>query len=705
MALNDFFTPKSVAIVGASREKGKVGHEILVNLLRGGYEGTVYPVNPKADEVEGLRCHEDLKAIGEAPDLVVIVVPSKAVPKVMEQCAAIGVKSVIVITSGFKEIGGQGKELEQSVLRIARRGEMRMLGPNCLGMMVPSQKLNVSFGGQLPPAGGVAYFSQSGSLVAAIVDMASDGSIGFSKLLSIGNKADIDELDLIRAFNEDPETKVIAGYLETIRDGDAFIHEAERVSREKPILLLKSGVTGAGARAASSHTGRLVGTETAYECIFERAGVIRCESIRRQFDYARAFCSQPVPKGPNVAVIANAGGPSIMAADAIERMGLTLAELSEETQRQLTEALPAHANLHNPIDLLGDALASRFELAVRLALDDENIHTILVMLTPHAMTECRETAEAVVRAVREKPGKPVLACFLGAGRITEAVGVLEENSIPQYDSPESAVSTIRAMTNYAKWRQRPKRVVKLFPVNRHKVERIVERHQRRRLREVGETEAKEILEAYGFVTPQGSVATTADQAVGIANQLGFPVVLKIWSPDIVHKAEVGGVKTNLFSAQEVEDAFDLMMYRIPKKQPDAEILGVLVEQMCKSGREVILGMNRDPHFGPLMMFGMGGMLVEALKDVVFYPAPLTGDEAKEMLEGTRAFQLLRSSGEEDTLDVDAVAEGLQRLSQLVTEFPQIQEMDINPFMVGPEGTTPIAVDARIILEEKDGGRS
>lgn len=699
MSLNDFFNPRSVAVVGASREKGKVGHEILWNLIQDGFEGPIFPINRKASEIEGLTCYADLRSIGQVPDLAIIVVPSKIVPQVMEDCVAIGVKSVIVISSGFKEIGPKGKELEQALLRIARRGEIRMLGPNCLGMMIPTLKLNASFGGRLPVAGRVAYFSQSGSLLAAIVDMATESTIGFSKLLSIGNKADINELDIIRALGNDPDTKVIAGYLETIRDGDAFIHESERISRKTPILLLKSGVTGAGARAASSHTGRLVGMETAVECIFERAGVIRCESIKRQFDYARAFCNQPLPAGPRVALVANAGGPSIMAADAVERTSLTLAEFTDETMEQLRASLPAHANLDNPVDLLGDALAERFDLAVRTVLKDPNVDTVLVMLTPHAMTECTKTAEAVVRAAQQIDGKPVLACFLGASRIHEAVEVLKQGRIPHYDSPENAVAAIKAITDYAKWRSRPKRVVKLFPVNRRKVEQIIGRNTRRGNFEIGETEAKEILQAYGFLTPKGSVATTAEQAAGIAEQLGYPVVLKIWSPDIVHKTEVGGVKTGLTTSQGVMDAFDLMMYRIPKKAPDAEILGVLVEEMFRQGREVILGMNRDPHFGPLMMFGMGGVLVEVLKDVVFYPAPLTAEEAREMLLNTRTFQLLQGTGNERPVDIDTVAEGLQRLSQLVTEFPQISEMDINPYVVGPEGTLPVAVDARIILEE------
>jgi len=700
MTLEAFFNPKSIAVVGASREEGKTGREILANILADGFQGKVFPVNPKATEVEGLPCYPDLASIGEAPDLVVVVVPASIVPAVAEQCAAVGAGGIIIITAGFKEVGVEGKALEERVVGIARRAGIRVIGPNCLGIMVPARKLNASFGGALPPVGGTGYLSQSGALLAAILDMASAGGIGFSSLVSIGNKADVDELDIIKAMGNDPDTKVIAGYLESITHGDAFVREAERISGTKPILLMKSGGTEAGAAAASSHTGSLAGGEAAYEAVFDRAGIVRCESIKEQFDFAQAFAQQPLPAGPRVAVITNAGGPGIMAADAIERTGLEFAALSDETVEALAKGLPPAANIHNPIDVLGDALSDRYELALRVALDDGGIDALLVLLTPQAMTDATATAEVVVKTAAAKPGKPVLACFLGAAKVREGTQILAEGGIPQYDSAESAVATLRAMTDYVRWRARPKRVVKLFPVNRRKVERIIERHLRRGQREIGEMESKEILEAYGFVTPKGSLATTPDQAASIADQLGYPVVLKIWSPDILHKSDVDGVKLGLSSAQEVQDAFDLMMYRIPKQVPDAAILGVLVQQMCRQGQEVILGMNRDPRFGPLMMFGMGGIMVEVLRDVSFHLAPLTADEAGKMLTRTKTYQILRGVRGREGVDVDAIAEGLQRLSQLVTEFPEIQEMDINPYVVGPEGTAPIAVDARISVAEQ-----
>jgi acetyl coenzyme A synthetase (ADP forming)-like protein len=700
MSLEKFFDPKSIAIVGASSHKSKVGYEILVNMIEAGFPGKIFPVNNKADSIEGLKCYPDLPSIGEVPDLVVVVVPAPVVPEIMVQCGKLGVKAVIIITAGFKEVGKEGLALEQRINQTATQYGIRVIGPNCLGIIAPSKKINASFGGDLPAAGGIGYMSQSGALLAAILDMANASGIGFSKLVSIGNKIDVNELDLISALGEDAETTVIAGYLESITDGNTFVRRAELISNTKPILLIKSGGTSVGAKAASSHTGSLAGGETGYEAGFERAGIIRCGSIEQQFQYAEAFALQPLPAGNRVAIITNAGGPGIMAADAIERQGLGFAKLTQATMDKLAGSLPAASNIHNPVDILGDALADRYEFALDTVLDDPGVDVALVVLTPQAMTECLPTAEAVVRVVKKKPQKTVLACFLGAEKVAEALGVLRGGGIPQYRSLESAVDVIKVLTEHVRWRNKPKRVIRLFPVNRHKVEIIIERHIRQGLREVGEAEAKEILEAYGFVTPKGALATTPEQAVNIADQIGYPVVMKIWSRDIIHKSDVGGVKLGMRNAQEVMDAFDLMMYRVPRKAPEAQILGVLVQQMCKGVREVILGMNRDPRFGPLMMFGMGGTMVEVMKDVSFYLAPLTADEAKQMLISTRTYKMLQGVRGEEGVDIDAIAEGLQRLSQLVTEYPQIQELDINPYVVGPRGPVPIAVDARMSVEKE-----
>ncbi|MHC4154362.1 MAG: acetate--CoA ligase family protein [Planctomycetota bacterium] len=407
MSLEKFFNPKSVAVVGAAREKGKVGYEVLLNLIRGGYAGKIFPVNPHAETLHGLKCYPDLVSVGEAVDLVMVIVPATNVPAVVRQCAKVGTKSVIIVTAGFREVGQEGRDLERQVIQIAERAGIKILGPNSLGVIVPANKLNASFGGGLPPAGKTGYISQSGALLAAILDIARSTGIGFSKLVSIGNKADIDELELLKALGSDPDTQVIAGYLEDIDDGNAFVKEAERISYSKPILLIKSGGTTAGATAASSHTGSLAGNDTAYECVFDRAGIIRCNSVKVQVDYVQAFANQPLPKGTGVAIVTNAGGAGIMAADAIERQGLTLAGPAKETMDRLAAHLPPAASLSNPVDVLCDALADRYEFALNAVLDDPNVNTVLVLLTPQAMTEGGLTAEAVVRIAKQHKEKPV----------------------------------------------------------------------------------------------------------------------------------------------------------------------------------------------------------------------------------------------------------------------------------------------------------
>jgi len=699
MNFESFFNPKSVAMVGVSQHKGKVGYEILANMLEAGYEGEIFPVNPQADTIEGLKCYPDLLSIGQVPELVVIVVPARIVPPVMRQCAKIKVKSVIVITAGFKEVGKEGRELEEQVVQIAKRSGIRLIGPNCLGVIAPANRLNASFGGKLPAEGAVGYLSQSGALLAAVIDMANASGIGFSRLVSVGNKADVDELDVLKAFGEDPHTTVIAGYLESISDGNAFVSQAEAISHEKPILLMKPGGTQAGAKAAASHTGSLAGDDIAYECLFKRAGIIRCDSLKSQVDYVQAFANQPLPAGTRVAIISNAGGAGIMATDAIERRGLDFAKLSSDTIAKLASNLPAAASLQNPVDVLCDALADRYEFALSVALDDPDVDIALVLLTPQAMTDPTAIAQGVVKISQRKPGKLILACFLGASRMEEGTRILREGKVPCYDSPETAVNVIKVVTEYVRWRSRPKRIVELFPVSRRKAETTIEKHLRHGTCQIGEVASKEILQAYGFTTPKASVATTPEQAANIAQKLGFPVVLKIWSPEIVHKTDVGGVKLGLENREEVMDAFDLMMYRIPRKMPDVEVLGVLVQEMVKTGKEVILGMKREPQCGPLMMFGMGGTMVEVLKDVSFYLAPLTAEEALQMLVNTKTYQMLMGVRGQEGVDTGTIVEALQRLSQLATEFPQIKEVDINPYVVGPEGTAAIAVDARMTLEK------
>jgi acetyltransferase len=519
--------------------------------------------------------------------------------------------------------------------------------------------------------------------------------LGLSKLISIGNKADLNENDLLTALGEDEQTKVIACYLESITAGDDFIRHAEAVAARKPVIILKAGTTQAGGKAASSHTGSLAGADIAYGAAFRRAGVIRADHFEALFDFATALSMQPLPKGDRVAIITNAGGPGIMAADAVENMGMRVQSLSESTSTALKAKLPAAASVGNPIDVLGDADPERYALALKAALDDDTVDAVVVILTPQAMSKPLETARAMINALRGD--KPVLAAFMGGHDVMPAREELVAASLPDYPSPERAVAALEAMHAYATWRNRPPRVVTRFSVNRRRVERILSRQHRIGRIQVNEVDAKEIMEAYGFNVQPGQLARTDEEAVAVAERIGYPVAMKIVSPDIVHKSDMGGVRLGLGDAGEVRDAYDLMMLRLARRAPEADLVGVYVEKMCKPGREVILGMTRDPQFGPMLMFGLGGIFVEVMKDVSFYLAPITKDEALQMLRQTRSFALLEGARGQAPVDLDAVATALQRISQLATDFPEITEMDINPFIVGEVGRAPVVADARMTL--------
>ncbi|MCD6287505.1 MAG: acetate--CoA ligase family protein [Candidatus Hydrogenedentes bacterium] len=697
--LETLLYPNRVAVIGASRKPGKVGHEIVANLIGGGYAGEIIPINPAADDVLGLPCYASLRDAHEKVDMSVIAVPSKYVKSAIEDSISAGVRSVIVISAGFKETGTKGAELEREIADLCAKNKVRLLGPNCLGLINTQNSMNASFASEMPLTGGISVLSQSGALCTAILDWAASRGVGLAKLVSMGNKADISETDFLAELGRDEHTSVIACYLESIDSGTEFIHVAETTSSIKPVIVLKSGITQAGVKAASSHTGSLAGADIAYGAAFARAGVIRADNFESLFDYATAFAMQPLPKGRRVAIITNAGGPGIMAADAIETAGMEVAQLDHFNATALRDKLPAAASVGNPIDVLGDADPERYAVAVEAALNDPSVDGLIVILTPQAMTRPAETAKAIASCVHGD--KPVLASFMGGRDVMPAREQLLASSLPDYPAPGRAVAALKAMCDYAAWRNRPPRVVTRFPVNRRRVERILARYKRTGLREVGEFDSKSILRAYDFVVPEGQIATTIDQAVEVADRMGYPVAMKIVSPQIIHKSDMGGVRLNLMNADQVRDAYDLMMLRIGRKMPEAKLDGVYVEQMCKSGREVILGMTRDPQFGPMLMFGLGGIFVEVMKDVTFHLAPITANEALEMLKGTRSYALLKGARGQAPVDVTAIAGGLQRISQLVTDFPQIIEMDINPFMVSEVGIDPVVADARMTLAGVD----
>jgi acetate---CoA ligase (ADP-forming) len=687
--------PKSVAVMGASRTAGKVGYAVVTNLIQGGFEGDIVPVNPSGGELMGQKFYTSLDEYGKTIDMSVICVPTAAVKGAVISSLKAKAKAVVVITAGFKEVDEEGAALEREIAGLCRASGARLMGPNCLGLLNTHHKMNASFANHMPEAGGISVLSQSGALCAAILDWAAARKLGLATLLSIGNKADLDEIDFLAAFADDDKTKVIVGYLESIAEGDEFIRVAESVAAVKPVVILKAGTTSAGSKAASSHTGALAGADIAYGAAFKRAGVIRADTFEGLFDLATALAMQPLPKGDRVAIITNAGGPGIMAADAVEHAGMTVASLNAAIAEELRGKLPAAASVGNPIDVLGDADPTRYALAVEAAQEDPNVDAVLVILTPQAMTKPAETARAIANATHGV--KPVLAAFMGGEDIMPGRDELVACNLPDYPSPERAVSALKSMVEYALWRLRPPRIVARYPVNRRRVERIISRQLRTGRAYMGEVKAKDILRAYDFVVPDGRLVSTVEEATEAAPRIGYPLAMKIVSPDIIHKSDIGGVKLNLNSAQDVADAFELMMLRIQRRAPEAFLEGVYMERMVPKGREVILGMTRDPQFGPMLMFGLGGIFVEVMKDVTFHLAPITSAEAMSMLLGTRSYKLLEGVRGEQGVNLAAIAEALQRISQLVTDFPQIAELDINPFIVGKAGEDSVAADARIQL--------
>jgi acetyl coenzyme A synthetase (ADP forming)-like protein len=694
--LEPFFRPQSVAVIGASRDPEKLGYAVLANLQEGGYPGPLFPVNPKADEILGWKAYPSVLDIPDPVDLAVIVIPYRFVPAALEQCGQKGVPAVVVISAGFREAGREGLEREMELLETARKYDVRLVGPNCLGVIDTSTPLNATFAAGMPPAGPMAFMSQSGALGTAVLDMAMAGRIGFSKFVSLGNKADVSEIDLLEAWGDDPDSRVILIYVEGVPDGQKFIQVARRVTRHKPVVAIKSGVTASGSRAVSSHTGSLAGSEAAYKAAFRQAGVVRATSMEALFDYARAFAYQPLTQGDRVGIVTNAGGPGILATDALEHAGLEIPRLSRETAEALTEYLPGAASVANPVDVLGDALADRYERAIRLVLDDPHVDSLIVIVTPQAMTEIEQTAHAVGQMAQETD-KPVLGCFMGEARIEAGIDVLWQYGVPNYPFPERAAAALAAMSAYRRERERPvfepEPCTTCIPLVRELFDRV--RSEGRV--SIGDLEAWTVLECYGFTVPQSRLAETPEQAVEIAQEIGYPVVMKIASPDILHKTDVGGVKLNLASPDDVRDAFDLMVYRAGRYVPGARVWGCQVQQMVTGGREVLVGMSRDPQFGPLVAFGLGGIYVEALKDVAFRVAPFSRQEAGEMIHEIRSYPLLEGVRGEPAADHEAMVDALLRISRLVTDFPEIVELDINPLMVFEEGRGAVAIDMRLVL--------
>ncbi len=695
-SLDAIFSPESIAVIGASQTEGSVGQAVFSNILLGGYSGTVYPVNPKAHSISGVRAYPSVEDLPEPVDLALVIVPAALVPSVVEQCGKARVRGLVIISAGFKEVGEEGAALEKETVSIARKYSMRLIGPNCLGVVNTSSstRLNSSFASKMPAEGSIAFASQSGALCAAILDYARGEKIGFSKFVSMGNKADLNENDLLEYLGSDPQTKVILLYVEDLVDGRRFVEVASRVTEQKPILAVKAGVTPEGAKAASSHTGALAGSEEAYDAILRQSGVLRVESVIELFDYARAFAEQPLPKGNRVAIITNGGGPGIMATDACVRYGLRIAEFSEKTKKQLRAGLPRAASVSNPVDIIGDAQADRYGVALRSALWDKNVDCGLVMLTPQAMVDIKKVGETIAKLAPQS-GKTVVGCLMGLVDVSPGVEVLEANGIPHYSFPEAAVHSLATLYNYQRWTERPRTAVKHFHVDMRVAENIIARAKKRGESNLAQHDAMRVLEAYGFPTAKTEFARTRGEAVEAARRIGLPVAMKIVSPDVVHKVDVGGVKLDLASDREVQTAFDDIVRNVRVKLPKARIEGVMLQEYVTGGRETIIGLRRDPKFGPLLMFGLGGIYVEAYRDVSFRLAPVRELGAYNMIGQLRGGRILEGFRGQPPTDKKALAECIERLSQLALELRDVQELDVNPLVAFEKGCR--ALDARIII--------
>jgi len=692
------FVPKSVAVIGAAREPYKVGHSVVKNLLNHGYKGKIYPVNPKADEILGLKVYKSVLDIPDDVDLAVIAVKASIVPLVLEECGKKGVKAAIVISAGFKEIGVEGAKLEKLVVNIAKKYDIALQGPNCLGTIDTYTPLNASFASNMPYKGNIAFISQSGALCTAILDWSLKEKIGFSKFVSLGNKAVLDEIDFMEEIAKDDNTKVILVYIESIEDGEKFLKLMPEITKKKPVIVVKGGVSEEGARAASSHTGALAGSFVAYETAFRQTGVIAASSVSDLFDFAAAFSTQPIPKGPRVAIVTNAGGPGILATDACVREGLKLAKFSTETINRLKEKLPPMANIYNPIDVIGDAKADRYYYAMDVALSDDNVDSLIVLLTPQAMTEPLETARKIIEIKEKYPEKPVLAVFMGGPDVDEAIKFLKENKVPTYQFPDNAVRALSALAKYGEYLKRPvDKPVVFNDVDKEKVKEIIERVRNDGRVVLLGNEAAQIVHAYGIPVPKIMLAKNESEAVQIANELGYPVVLRIASPQILHKSDIGAIAINIKNAEEVKQKFREILENAKHYAPHAKIYGIEIYPLAPKGKEMIVGVSKDPQFGHLIMFGLGGIYVNFLKDVSFGLAPLSEREAREMIQRTKAYTLLSGIRGEKPSDIKSIIEILLRISQLVVDFPEIAEIDINPLFVYDEGKGALALDVKMAL--------
>ncbi|MCW3984178.1 MAG: GNAT family N-acetyltransferase [Candidatus Bathyarchaeota archaeon] len=703
--LDKIFNPHTVAIIGASDVEGSVGYAIVKNFTQSGFAGKVYYVNIKKTELLGVKAYQTVDQIPDQIDLAMIATPAKTVPQVMEECGKANIKGVIIVSAGFKETGPAGKALEDQVGAVAKKYGIRVIGPNCIGVLRPRINLNATFLDKMPKPGNVAFLSQSGALGSAILDWAIHENIGFSNFVSVGSMIDVDFGDLIDYFGSDPKTKSILMYVEGITQARKFMSAARHFARTKPIIVVKSGKFSESAQAAASHTGSLSGEDGVYDAAFKRAGVVRVNEIADLFNAAEVLGTQPLPKGNRLAIITNAGGPGVMATDSLIGFGGKIAKISQKTIDSLNAVLPPFWSHGNPIDVLGDAKADRYKAALDAALNDENVDGILIIFTQQAVSESVEIAKAIVELVRNKPyqNKTILTSFMGFGAVQEANHILNANNIPTYSTPEQALKTYMYMYNYQRNIDLLYETPEELPVDASPPKRpimAILRNAAFEDREIlTEDEAKKILKYYNFPVVRTAAANTVDEAVALATEMGFPVVLKILSPQIIHKSDAGGVILNVNSAREVREAFELLIQRATAYNPHAQIIGVTVQPMIeKKGHEIILGGKTDPVFGPVILFGMGGVGVELFKDVSIGLPPLNTTLIRRMMEETKVYRLLKGYRGSTPVDLKRLDETVLLFSQLLVDFPQIKEIDINPLLINDKEAS--ILDARIVIDKE-----
>lgn len=701
-ALDSIFAPKSVAVIGATETPGSVGRTIVWNLISSSFGGTIYPVNPKRASILGIKAYPSLSAVPEVVDLIVVVTPAATIPNIIKEAVDIGVKSAIIISAGFKETGPEGVELERQILEHARRGGMRIIGPNCLGVMSPISGLNATFATTIARPGSVGFISQSGALCTAILDWSLRENVGFSSFVSIGSMLDVDWSDLIYYLGDDPHTKSIVIYMETIGNARAFLSAAREVALTKPIIVIKPGRTEGAAKAAASHTGSLTGSDEVLEVAFRRSGVLRVNSIAELFYMAEVLGKQPRPQGKRLTILTNAGGPGVLATDALITNGGELAKISPETMEQFNKLLPAAWSHNNPVDILGDASPERYAKALEIAANDPNSDGILVILTPQAMTDPTKTAD-VLEPYAQSLGKPVIATWMGGDEIAPGEAILNKANIPTFPYPDTAARVFDYMAHYSEnlglLYETPMPIGE-SELNRECADSIIQSARESGRTILTEFESKQLLSCYGIPTVETRIAKTEADAVKAADAIGYPVVLKLHSETITHKTDVGGVQLNLADAEAVRNAYTAIQTSVAQKVGAEHFLGVTVQPMAKiEGYELILGSSIDPQFGPVLLFGLGGQLVEVFKDRALGLPPLTTTRARRMMERTKIYTALKGVRGRDPVDLAGLERLLVRFAQLVTEQRWIKELDINPLIASPEKL--IALDARVVLYDKD----